>query len=203
MRSLLLALFLFSPGVFAGSGFGKGVAFVLGIGQGGASIENPDQTKAHYSLLAIHGKASAPLEESKDFALNVVGGVRYLDLENNANNGVQSETANLIGPGLGTQVRLYKFVLGIEYYMMMARHHAIGKISETTKYEMSLLDLYGGITIPFQQLSVTLSYSQSTGTVPNSKTGLSSSSPYTDQVYWLQFTYSTGASFNRFLGFLF
>jgi hypothetical protein len=71
------------------------------------------------------------------------------------------------------------------------------------KYEMPMMSLYGGLNFQFKQLSVSLSYSQASATVPKSSTGLTKDSPYTDQIYWLQLTYSTGASFGKFLNYLF
>ncbi|NJL24551.1 MAG: hypothetical protein HC902_04870 [Calothrix sp. SM1_5_4] len=144
-----------------------------------------------------------PLYESADFTGSLAGGVRYLDLENSANTGSQSEVANLIGPALGLRLRFYKFFIGYEYGIMSARHYAVGTIANVLKYNLALTTLDGGIRIPFNQLTVSISYSRSTGVVPADKTGLSSGAPYSDQIYWLQFTYSTGASFQKFLQYLF
>ncbi len=87
--------------------------------------------------------------------------------------------------------------------MMLARHYAVGNTSRDMKYEMPMLTVYGGLNFKFQQLSVGIMYSQESGTIPQSSTGLTKSSPFDDQVYWLQLTYSTGASFMNFLKFLF
>lgn len=203
MTYLVLAFFINVQKAHADNIFGKGTAFTFGLGQGSARIENPDKSEAHYKMLTAHGKGLIPLSEDKGFSLHAVIGAKYLDLENNANNGTQSELANLIGPGAGLQIRMSKFIFGGEFYRMTARHHAIGTISQTTKYDMNLVDLYGGISIPFNQLSLTFTYSQSSGKVPQEKTGLSASSPYTDHIYWLQFTYFTGAKFDSFMDYLF
>ncbi|NJM10321.1 MAG: hypothetical protein HC883_05540 [Bdellovibrionaceae bacterium] len=183
--------------------FAKGVAFDMSLGYGGSKIENPDQSEANYKTLALSGRLFIPFVEKKDFGVSLLLGLRYLDLENNANTGNQSEFANLIGPGLGLQIRAYKFFVGSEYHMMFARHHAVGSVSRSSKYEMPTINIFGGITIPFQQLSVSFSYSQSSGTVPKDSSGLSESSAFCDQIYWLHLTYSTGASPGKFLGFLF
>lgn len=180
-----------------------GVAFSIGAGMGKASIENPDQTKAHYKVLALEGRGQIPLVASKSFEADIMGSMRYLDLENTANNGYQSEVANLIGPGVGLELRAFKFVLGAEYHMMLARHYAVGSISRDMKYEMPMINLYGGLNFQFKQLSVSLSYSQGSASVPKASSGLTKDSPYTDQIYWLQLTYSTGASFTKFIKFLF
>ncbi len=202
MKSLALILIsIFCVTAFANEN--GGVAFSVGAGMGKAAIENPDQTKAHYKVLALQGRGHLPLFDTRNFDADFFGSVKYLDLENTSNTKFQSEVANLIGPGAGLELRAFKFVLGGEYNMMLARHYAVGNTSRDMKYEMNLVNVYGGLNFKFNQLSVSLSYSQSTGTVPKASSGLAKSSPYNDQIYWLQLTYSTGASFSRFLQFLF
>jgi hypothetical protein len=202
MKCFVLVLFLVGvqSAVAADS---NGVTFSVGAGMGKASIENPDQTKAHYKVLALQGRGQIPLIYSNSFEADLVGAMRYLDLENTANNSYQSEVANLIGPGVGLELRAFKFVLGAEYHIMLARHYAVGSISRDMKYEMPMLNLYGGLNFQFNQLAVSISYSQGSATVPKASSGLTKDSPYTDQIYWLQLTYSTGASFTKFISFLF
>lgn len=182
---------------------GGGVAFSMGAGSGNATIVNPDKTKAHYKVLALEGRGHLPLIDSANFDADLVGNMRYLDLENSANSKYQSEVGNLIGPGAGLEFRAFKFVLGAEYNVMLARHYAVGSISRDMKYEMPMTNLYGGLHLQFGQLAVSLSYSQASATVPKSSSGLTKDSPYTDQIYWLQLTYSTGASFMKFVKILF
>jgi hypothetical protein len=129
--------------------------------------------------------------------------MRYLDLENTANNSSQSEVGNLIGPGAGLHLRVFKFTLGAEYNYMIGRYYAVGTISNSAKYEMPLLDTYAGFSIPFKMLSVSLSYSMASGSIPKAESGLSKDVPYKDQIYWIQLTYSTGASFSKFWDYLF
>lgn len=204
MRIGALLLIFISPILACAAGdFGKGVGFDLGLGYGGATIKNPDDSKANYRALAAIGRFQVPLFERDKFSANVVPSIRYLDLSNTANNGAQSEVGNLIGPGLGLQIRAYKFLLGMDYHLMLGRHYAVGNFSRSSKYEMPTINMYAGYTVPFKQLSVSIYYSQSTGTIPASSTGLSKDAPYSDQVYWLQFTYSTGASFAKFFDYLF
>jgi hypothetical protein len=202
MRFVLLILFLMGV-QSAGANDAGGVAFSIGAGMGKATIENPDQTKAHYKVLALEGRGQIPLIVTPSFEADLLGSMRYLDLENTANNGFQSEVANLIGPGAGLEFRAFKFVLGVEYHLMLARHYAVGNTSRDMKYEMPMLNLYGGLNFQFKQLSVSLSYSQGSASVPKASSGLAKDSPYTDQIFWLQFTYSTGASFTNFIKFLF
>lgn len=200
---LVYAILILSFPVCALAEDGAGVALTMSGGMGKASIKNPDDTYARYKVLALEGTGHIPLLDSKDFDVDLLGSMKYLDLENTANTSFQSEVANLIGPGAGLEFRAYRFVLGAEYHMMLARHYAVGNTSRDMRYEMPMMSLYGGLNIQFKQLSVSLSYSQGSATVPKSSTGLTKDAPYTDQIYWLQVTYSTGASFMKFLKFLF
>lgn len=199
----LVSFFLVFLSVQAFAGENSGVAFSVGAGMGNGTIENPDKTKAHYKMLALQGRGMIPLVDSKYFDADFFGSAKYLDLENTSNTSFQSEVANMIGPGVGLEMRAFRFVVGADYHLMLARHYAVGNTSGDMKYEMPLLSVYGGLHWKFQQLSVSLSYSQSSGTVPKASSGLRKDSPYIDQVYWLQLTYSTGASFGKFLNYLF
>lgn len=181
----------------------RGVQAELSAGTGSASIGNPDATTAHYSALAIEARGHIPLWTNRWLGFNLVGNVRYLDLTNTAESGKQKEVANLIGPGLGVQLRLFKFIGGFQTEYMLARHYAVGPTSRELNYSMTMSKTYYGLILPFENLAVGLIASSSTGTVPSEKSGLSTNSPYTDQVYWLSFTYSTGASFVEFLKYLF
>lgn len=199
--SALLILMLAQP-AFARN-FGEGVAADVAFGKGSAMIKNPDDSEARYKVLAVHAKGLIPVLESEDFSGYLTANIRYLDLENSGNNSGQSEVANIIGPGLGVHIRLFKFTLGAEYNYMMARHYAVGAISRQSGYEMPLTNVYAGLSIPFKQLSVSLSYNMASGTVPKDSSLLSKDSPYTDQIYLIQLTYSTDQSFGKFLDFLF
>jgi hypothetical protein len=203
MRFFALIFILFSIHAHAGQKFGEGVAASVGFGQGGSTLKNPDDTDAHYKMLTIEAKGSIPLIESDDFATYLTGNMRYLDLKNTANNSAQSEVGNLIGPGAGLHFRLFKFVLGADYNYMIGRYYAVGAVSNSTQYNMPLTSLYGGFSIPFKMLSVSISYSQASGAIPKAESGLSKDVPYTDQIYWIQLTYSTGASFSKFWDYLF
>lgn len=204
MRALVIVLLISSTNAFAGnSQFGTGITFDLGIGYGGAQIKNPDDTKANYKVLGLKGGAMLPIFEGGDFSAHLTGGLKYLDLQNNANSGKQSEIANMIGPSAGLRIRAFKFFVQYDYSFMLARHYAIGTISRSSKYDMPTGTLSGGLTYPLKHLTVSFAYSQSSGTVPKASSELSKSSPYTDQVYWLQVSYSTGSSLRQFFSFLF
>lgn len=204
MRIFLALLILaIAPQSFAERKFGEGVAADVAFGSGSASIQNPDDSKANYKVLAVHAKGMIPILEAEDFAGYLTANVRYLDLENSSNNSGQSEVANILGPGLGIHLRVFKFTLGAEYNYMIARHYAVGAISRQSEYEMRVTNLYAGLSIPFKQLAVSLSYNMASGTVPKDSSLLSKDCPYSDQIYLIQLTYSTDQSFGKFLDFLF
>ena len=202
MKLFLCAFILMSAPAFAGNDKG-GVAVTASVGKGGSKIGNPDGTIAHYKVLALEGRGHIPLIDTKSFNADLIGTLRYLDIENTANTKYQSEVGNMIGPGAGLELRAYRFVAGFHYDVLLARHYAVGHVSRDMKYNMMTTTAYGGLTYQFQQLAVSITYSQSSGTVPKSASGLTKDSPYEDQIYWLSLTYSTGASFSKFLNFLF
>jgi hypothetical protein len=204
MRFVLILLILtFATNAYAGRKFGEGVAADVALGAGSAMIKNPDDSKAHYKVLAVHAKGLIPVFETEDFSGYLTGNVRYLDLENSGNSSAQSEVATMLGPGAGIHLRLYKFTLGADYNYMIARHYAVGAISRQSEYEIPVTNVYAGLSIPFKQLAVSLSYNMASGTVPKDSSALSKDCPYTDQIYMIQFTYSTDQSFGKFLDFLF
>lgn len=182
-----------------------GVQIDLAAGYGSSAITNPDATTAYYNSLLLEGRGHIPLigHSSSFFALDLIGSVQYIDLTNTATIGSQKEVANMIGPGGGAHVRFFKFIGGAQYHYMLARHYAVGPTSRELNYSMPVAKSYFGLQIPLGQLAVALTYSTSTGTVPKENSGLTSNSPYTDTVYWLTFTYSTGASLLSFLKLLF
>ncbi len=186
-----------------GSNFPRGVQAEAGIGSGSAAIVNPDATTAYYSALSLEGRGHIPLYTTRWLGFNLVGNLRYVDLTNTADMGKQKEVANLIGPGLGVQLRLFKFIGGFQTEFLLARHYAVGPISRELNYTLNTTKTYYGFMFPFQNLAISFFESTSTGTVPNYKSGLSTSSQYSDQTYWLTLTYSTGASFIEFIKYLF
>lgn len=181
----------------------EGIGVELGVGSGTAAIKNPDASTAKYKLLGIRGRVLFPMINEKDFGANFVGAFRYMDMDNGANNAFQSESIKMRGPGAGLELRLFKFVIGAEYDLMKTRHYAIGNLSHEMEYEMPVLNLYGGLNLQLRHITVSFSYNMGSGNVPKSETGLRKDSPYSDQVYWLQFIYSTGASTQGLLGFFF
>lgn len=200
---LLLILFCATTAAWGRGDFPGGMAFDIGFGTGAAQIENPNNTTAHYKMLNVDAIMSIPLIERSNFSGALTGGLRYLDLENTANSSAQSEVANLIGPGLGLRLRALRFFATFDYHFLLARHYAVGNLSSTTKYEMPVLGWSVGYALPLKAFVISISYSQSQGSVPKNKTQLSSDSPYSDQVYWLRLTYTTGQSFSKFFSFLF
>ena len=186
--------------------FPFGIQAELSAGSGEATVGNTDGTSANYSLLTVKGRALIPIvgdDPSAIFQADLVGGIRYLDLQNTGSIGSEKETANMIGPGGGLQLRLSRFFVGADYSYIFARHYSIGPLSHDLTYTMPELNYYGGFLIPFGQLAIGLSYSKSTATIPHASSGLSKDCAYQDQILWLQFTYSTGASFANFIKLLF
>ena len=175
-------------------------------GYGASSIENPDATKAHYTTIGVQGKGYIPVlgtAAGSMFQLALTGNVRYLDLKNTAEVGSQKEVANVIGPGGGIHLRLFKIVAGVDYNFMLARHYAVGPVSRELQYSMPVIRYYGGLIVPFNQLAVGFTWSSSSGTVPASQSQLSKSSPFQEQTYWLNFIYSTGIPFSNVFKVLF
>lgn len=200
---LIFVIFLTSGQTYAQKAKGTGISFNAAFGLPSASIENPDGSKAFYSGLSLTGRVHLPLVESEFFKWDLVGGIRYFDLNNNINSKLQKELGQHIGPGAGTELRFFRFVLGYEYYFMVARHYTVGQFSESLEYKMPLTNIYGGINYQFGQLAVQFTYSQANGKVPKTETKFATDSPYQDQTYWLHLKYSTGYSFFNFLSTLF
>lgn len=186
-----------------GANYPHGVQAEVSIGTGSAMIANPDSTTAYYSATALEGRGHIPLFNRRWMSFELIGNIRYLDLTNTAEASGQKEVANLIGPGLGLQLRFFPFVVGFQTEYLFARHYAVGSTSRELEYSMTVAKTYYGLIFPFQNLAVGLTASSSTGSIPSDRTGLSAPCPYSDQVYWLSFTYSTGASFVDFLKYLF
>jgi hypothetical protein len=199
----LIFVFASRGALAADNSFGQGMAFEFAAGKGGAQIENPDKSIAHYDALSVVGKMLFPIFESQRFAFKFNTGIRYLDLQNTANSGAQREVANVIGPGAGLGLRLGRFSLGYDYNLMVARHYAVGAISDVTKYETPMTTLTAGFSIPLKQISVSFQYSQSNASVPAKDTGLVSASPYEDEIYWIGLSYATGESISSFFDFLY
>ncbi|MCB0386744.1 MAG: hypothetical protein KDD43_15225, partial [Bdellovibrionales bacterium] len=120
-----------------------------------------------------------------------------LDLKNTSNTDDRQEVAQMIGPGLGLELRFTRFLAGIDYNHIMARHIGVGPISGTLEYEMRVLNYYAGIAWQFGALSLSLSYSMASGEVPTSATGFEKASAYSDKIIWINFRYATGESLSN------
>lgn len=168
-----------------------------------ASIKNPDNTFAYYRGVGLQGRVFLPVIDEHLFSFNLVGSGKYLDLTNSSNNSRQKEVANLIGPGLGVNVMLWKLFAGIDYQLIYGRHYGVGAISRELNYSYGALQQYYGLQWEFGALMVGLSYSSIQAKIPKSQTGLSVDSDYAEQIYWIHFRYSSGFSLNQLLKVLF
>ena len=208
IATLMLILIAQAAGAAQSSSKAKypnGIQAEFGVAKGQVGIDNPDQTKAYYSVLALQGIVHLPLLGDGDspLAFDLVGSFRYLDLQNTAEVSGEKEVANLIGPGAGVHLRLFKLIGGYQIDYMIARHYSFGPVSRELNYSMTLSRAYAGLQMTFGQLSVSATYNTATGTVPQKDSGLSMSSAFTEQTYWLNLNYSTGTSFFTFLEKLF
>ena len=200
----LFALIIFLLSAKAHATRFDSLSFGLSAGLPFSEIKNPDSTTAYYSGLSLTGRGNFPLYSSEQFSTSLVGSLRYLDLKNTANNSTQSEIAQYLGPGVGMQFSLLKFVLGAEYYLMLARHYTVGTNSEQLNYQMMTLNYYLGYRVELgARAALAFSWSQASGRVPKKKTKFNSNSPYKDQVYWVHFIYFTGSSLSDFAKSLF
>lgn len=173
------------------------------IGLPSASIQNPDNSYAYYSGVSLEGRGFIPLLSTGTLTASLAGGIRYLDLRNNANAQSQKEFSNQIGPGIGLRIQYAKLYAGIEYYYMLARHYSVGHISKEISYEYTPLSYHFGIAIPMGALAFGASYGFSQGTIPTSKTHLSSVSKYEDSIIAVHLTWHTGSSLGKALSDLF
>ncbi len=167
----------------------SGVKMELSIGQPSLSIENPDGTKAGYSGLSAMGRGFLPVFGGSGFRADLTGTIKYLDLSNTAN-GEQKEYAQYLGPGLGFQLTVSRFFIGADYLYLKGRHSAVGPFVNHREFDISGVDIYAGVRIEFGTGSLGFAWSQMSSSVPASSTNLSTDSPWKDQVYWLQFSYS-------------
>jgi hypothetical protein len=179
-------------------GSGLGLNFAFGIGS--AQIQNPDSSAAIYRNLNVAGGLSLPLLESKNFSTDFRFGLMYLDLRNTANNGQQSEVASMFGTGAGLQMRAYNFVAGYDYYVMKARHYTVGINSRSMIYDTVRSGPYFGLQLPLRSFSIGLIYNKAKASVPSAQSGLGADSPYSEETYWLAFSYSTGISLFKAIG---
>lgn len=167
----------------------SGVKVELSVGQPSVTIENPDSTQAGYTGLSAMGRGYFPMFGGTNFRTDFTTSIKYLDLSNTAN-GEQKEYAQYLGPGVGFQFSLSRFFMGADYFYLKGRHSAVGTFSNHTEFAISGLDYHAGFRVQFGTGSLGFAWSQMSSTVPASSTNLSTDSPWKDQVYWLQFTYS-------------
>jgi hypothetical protein len=194
-------------GSSAGKGtYPSGTQVEAGVGYGYSGITNPDSTTAYYQTLSIFARGHVVLlgDSSSFSALDLTGGAAYYDLKNSStavNN--EKEVGNIIGPTIGLHGRIHRVVVGYQFEYLLGRNYSIGPISHEMDYQMTANRVYAGLQYNLGQLALSLTYTTSMATLPQSSTGLSVSSPYTDNIIYLNFTYSLGVPFVTFLKELF
>ncbi len=179
-------------------GDGPGVAFDGSIGLPTLSVENPDNSKAHYSGVALAGRVHFPIYSNSPFSSSLLAGLKYLDLKNNANSGDQKELVNQIGPTVGLRLQYAKLFVQAEYAYMLARHYSVGTVSRELSFNYSGLQYGAGLQIPLGTLSLGASYQISNGTYPAAKTGLSEDSAYSESLVMFHLVWNTGAGLSQF-----
>lgn len=209
-RSIFLALIFMFFNCRAEAQDGEsssGRAYKLGvdasIGYPQVRMENPSGGKVLYDGVAVLGELIVPLIDTSKFRFLLKPGVVYYDLYNKANSDTQKELANLIGPGVSAQIMMSNFAFGARYNKLWGRHFGTGTFSGTVNYQIDTISFYGGYVKRFGQLSIGGYYSTSTSEIPRAETGLSRSTPFQEQTYWINATFTTNQSLFEILGKLF
>ncbi len=176
-----------------------GIGFDIGLGYPNAYVSNPDGSRSNYTGLAAEGRFVTPVVTGSRGAitLDLVG--RYVDLNNTASSAAQRENGNLLGLGISPTLLFGKIYFGADFIYMRARHFFVGTKNQYIEYEMPIVGYFVGLKTEIgKSLQVSVSYSQASGQIPSSKTLLSEDSPYRDSIYWVKFTYDTGAPLGKF-----
>jgi hypothetical protein len=182
----------------AEAGFFNQLNFAVGEfggGTGVTTLTNPDGTLANYNALGLQGVARLPLfGNHKDFAeFGVMATMHYITLTNSGKISGESESGFLLGPGVGAYLRIWKLVVGAEEDVLLARHYATGRSSLVLNYTMYETRMFAGIRLGvIDRFGVSLMGSTGSALVPKESTGLSQSSPYQDQMIFLNVTYTPG-----------
>ncbi len=178
----------------------SGLIFDGAIGYSEVTLKNPSGSDATYRGPSLQGRAHARLLGTSALNFwNLDGVLRYMDLANRYNNDSQVETANMLGPGIGTTFGLGGFFLGAEYLLMWARHYAVGPISNRLTYSFSMFNAVAGFRRDIgQEVQIALSGSYGFGTVSGAQYGAKSNSAYSDTSVWIQAILSTDINPFRF-----
>lgn len=191
--SLLILIIFCAPQ----EGFAEdGVTVEASIGKGDIQTSNPDTSSAFYDGLGLEGKLGIPAFETKNYAFRLLLGLKYMDLENRANASLQRETGNHIGPGVGFELRAYRFVAGYSTYFMEARHFWVGStINSYSKFKYQAQGWHVGLEFPIGKISrVGVSYSGVSANFEAAKLGLSQDVPYSENTIWLKLKIATNLS---------
>jgi hypothetical protein len=179
------------------------IQFEGAIGSPNTKIDNPDGTSAYYDGLALQGRILVPVYAASLFSSFLTANLRYLELENTANNATQKEFSNQLGPGLGLRVNIGKISLGADYYLLADRHYSFGAISKEVRQEFTPSSFYLGFSIPLGALSFGAAYIISSGSIGTKETELAKVSPYSDTLIMFHLIWNSGLSFGKFASDLF
>jgi hypothetical protein len=201
---LLLPLLLTSTLVFAQKKPTKsddGISVEMSLGRPNTKITNPDNTEANYTGISTTGKGIIPLFSAGRLNFNLIGSLRYLDLKNTSTSAAV-ETSQMIGPGVGLELKYGALCFGYDYHYMKVRHQTTGPLASILEYDLNSTGYYVGLLKQINQLGVGVLYNQSTATIATSSTGFTEPSPFKDEVYWLVLRYNLGFSFGALLNSL-
>lgn len=199
---LLLIVFFHFKVIAAQSNTGT-LQFEGAIGSPNTKIDNPDGTSAYYDGLALQGRILVPVYSASLFSSFLTANLRYLELENTANNATQKEFSSQLGPGLGLRFNFGKISLGADYYLLADRHYSFGSISREVRQEFTPSSFYLGFSIPLGALSFGAAYSISYGSIGTKETDLAKVSPYSDTLIMFHLIWNSGLSFGKFAKDLF
>jgi hypothetical protein len=199
---LLIIVFLPLKAIGAQSNTGN-LQFEGAIGSPNTKIDNPDGTSAYYDGLALQGRILIPVYAASLFSSFLTANLRYLELENTANNATQKEFSNQLGPGLGLRINFGKISLGADYYLLADRHYSFGSISKEVRQEFTPTSFYLGFSIPLGALSFGAAYIVSSGSIGTKETELTEVSPYSDTLIMFHLIWNSGLSFGKFAKDLF
>ncbi|MCB0363369.1 MAG: hypothetical protein KDD35_11635 [Bdellovibrionales bacterium] len=202
--ALLLESFLFSPqAICAATSKNDNILFEGAIGTPSTEIKNPDDSSAYYSGLALQGRILFPIYSLQSFASQFSANLRYLELENTANNALQKEFSGQLGPGIGLRLSFGKIIFGADYFLLIDKHYSFGSISKELSQEFTPISYYAGISMPIGTLSFGLTYTLSSGSIGTKQTLLNQNSAYNDTLIMLHINWNTGISFGKFAKDLF
>ena len=189
----------------ANTAIAGGLSYGLGVGKTDAKITNNDSSEAYYDAMTFQGKLGVNIIETNDFTTSLHLKMKYLDLENRANNSAQRETGSHFGSGACLEFRWYRMKAGYEVYMMQAKHYWVGDTTNSySKFDYQSMGWFAGLEFPVgSQVGLGLFYASYSADLSASDLGTTSDVPFTENTISLQLTVTTKDSFGKFLGSIF